>query len=45
VWERPGRGLFRDRGTGSTNLLTGLYDAKLDRSPVLTISGQDPELL
>ena len=29
-------------GPGSTNLLTGLYDAKVDRSPVLAISGQVP---
>ncbi len=29
-------------GPGSTNLLTGLYDAKLDRSPVIAISGQVP---
>ncbi len=29
-------------GPGSTNLLTGLYDAKLDRSPVIALSGQVP---
>src|SRR5215469_13700729 len=29
-------------GPGSTNMLTGLYDAKLDQSPVLAISGQVP---
>ena len=29
-------------GLGSTNLLTGLYDAKLDQSPVIAISGQVP---
>src|SRR5436305_899126 len=29
-------------GAGSTNLLTGLYDAKLDGAPVLAISGQVP---
>lgn len=27
-------------GPGGTNLLTGLYDAKLDRSPVLAITGE-----
>ena len=27
-------------GPGSTNLLTGLYDARLDQSPVIAISGQ-----
>src|SRR5881628_1657077 len=26
-------------GPGGTNLLTGLYDAKLDRAPVLAITG------
>ena len=31
---------FAIAGPGSTNLLTGLYDAKVDRSPVLAISGQ-----
>lgn len=31
---------FGIAGPGSTNLLTGLYDAKLDRAPVLAISGQ-----
>ena len=29
----------RSPGPGSTNLLTGLYDAKVDRAPVLAISG------
>lgn len=29
-------------GPGSTNLLTGLYDAKSDSAPVLAISGQVP---
>ncbi len=29
-------------GPGSTNLLTGLYDAKLDGSPVIALSGQVP---
>src|SRR5213075_217183 len=29
-------------GPGSTNLLTGLYDAKLDAAPVLALSGQVP---
>ena len=29
-------------GPGSTNLLTGLYDAKVDSSPVIAISGQVP---
>lgn len=29
-------------GPGSTNLLTGLYDAREDRAPVLAISGQVP---
>ena len=33
---------FAIAGPGSTNMLTGLYDAKLDRSPVLAISGQVP---
>ncbi len=27
-------------GPGATNLLTGLYDAKLDRSPVVALTGQ-----
>src|SRR5205823_944850 len=31
---------FAIAGPGSTNLLTGLYDAKLDGSPVVAISGQ-----
>ena len=29
-------------GPGSTNMLTGLYDAKVDRAPVVSISGQVP---
>jgi len=29
-------------GPGSTNLLTGLYDAKVDRAPVLALSGLVP---
>ncbi len=33
---------FAIAGPGSTNLLTGLYDAKIDRSPALAISGQVP---
>ncbi len=33
---------FGIAGPGSTNLLTGLYDAKVDRAPVLAISGQVP---
>ena len=33
---------FAIAGPGSTNLLTGLYDAKADRSPMLAISGQVP---
>ena len=37
----PG-GCFGIAGPGSTNLLTGLYDAKTDRAPVLAISGQVP---
>ena len=37
----PG-GCFGIAGPGSTNLLTGLYDAKVDRAPVLAISGQVP---
>lgn len=31
---------FGIAGPGSTNLLTGLYDAKVDGSPVLALSGQ-----
>ena len=34
--------MFAIAGPGSTNMLTGLYDAKLDQSPVLAISGQVP---
>jgi thiamine pyrophosphate-dependent acetolactate synthase large subunit-like protein/nitrite reductase/ring-hydroxylating ferredoxin subunit len=33
---------FGIAGPGSTNLLTGLYDAKVDRAPVLAVSGQVP---
>jgi thiamine pyrophosphate-dependent acetolactate synthase large subunit-like protein/nitrite reductase/ring-hydroxylating ferredoxin subunit len=33
---------FAIAGPGSTNLLTGLYDAKTGRAPVLAISGQVP---
>lgn len=33
---------FTIAGPGSTNLLTGLCDAKLDQSPVVAISGQVP---
>ena len=33
---------FAIAGPGSTNLLTGLYDAKVDQSPVVAISGQVP---
>ncbi len=33
-------GCFGIAGPGSTNLLTGLYDAKVDRAPVLALSGQ-----
>ena len=33
---------FAIAGPGSTNMFTGLYDAKVDRSPVLAISGQVP---
>jgi pyruvate oxidase len=31
---------FTIAGPGATNLLTGLYDAKVDRAPLLAISGQ-----
>jgi pyruvate oxidase len=31
---------FAIAGPGSTNLLTGLYDAKLDGAPVIAVSGQ-----
>ncbi len=31
---------FGIAGPGSTNLLTGLWDAKVDRAPVLALSGQ-----
>ncbi len=37
----PG-GCFAIAGPGSTNLLTGLYDAKVDRAPVLALCGQVP---
>src|SRR5215471_19754438 len=33
---------FAIAGPGSTNMLTGLYDARLDQAPVLAISGQVP---
>ncbi len=33
---------FGIAGPGSTNLLTGLYDAKVDGAPVLALSGQVP---
>jgi thiamine pyrophosphate-dependent acetolactate synthase large subunit-like protein len=33
---------FAIAGPGSTNLMTGLYDAKVDRAPVLAVSGQVP---
>jgi pyruvate oxidase len=33
---------FGIAGPGSTNLMTGLYDAKTDRAPVLALSGQGP---
>src|SRR5260370_12288904 len=33
---------FAIAGPGSTNMLTGLYDAKLDQSPVVAVSGQVP---
>jgi pyruvate oxidase len=29
-------------GPGSTNMLTGLYDAKVDQAPVIALSGQVP---
>jgi hypothetical protein len=38
---RPGP-CFGIAGPGSTNLLTGLYDAKVDRAPVLALSGHVP---
>ena len=33
---------FAIAGPGSTNMLTGLYDARLDSAPVVAISGQVP---
>src|SRR4051812_711001 len=33
---------FAIAGPGSTNLMTGLYDAKADRAPALALSGQVP---
>jgi thiamine pyrophosphate-dependent acetolactate synthase large subunit-like protein/nitrite reductase/ring-hydroxylating ferredoxin subunit len=33
---------FAIAGPGSTNLMTGLYDARIDRAPALAISGQVP---
>lgn len=38
---RPGA-CFAIAGPGSTNLLTGLYDARVDGAPVLAVSGQVP---
>ena len=38
---RPGV-CFAIAGPGSTNLLTGLYDAKVDGAPVLAVCGQVP---
>src|SRR4030095_4070935 len=38
----PAAASFAIAGPGSTNLLTGLYDARLDGAPVLAISGQVP---
>lgn len=35
-------GCFGIAGPGSTNLLTGLYDAKVDRAPVIALSGLVP---
>ena len=35
-------GCFAIAGPGSTNLMTGLYDAKVDRAPVLALCGQVP---
>ncbi|MEE8601398.1 thiamine pyrophosphate-dependent enzyme [Euzebya tangerina] len=35
-------GCFGIAGPGSTNLLTGLYDAKVDRAPVVALSGLVP---
>lgn len=32
-------------GPGATNLATGLYDAKMDNSPVLALTGQVPRVL
>ena len=34
--------MFAIAGPGSTNLMTGLYDAKVDRAPVLALCGQVP---
>ncbi len=39
------RGVPRDRGPGATNLLTGLWDAHVDRAPVLALTGQVPTKL
>ena len=33
---------FAIAGPGSTNMLTGLYDAKVDRAPILALTGQVP---
>ncbi len=35
-------GCFAIAGPGSTNLMTGLYDAKVDRAPLLALCGQVP---
>ncbi len=33
---------FAIAGPGSTNMLTGLYDAKVDQAPILALTGQVP---
>ena len=33
-------GCFSIAGPGATNLLTGLWDAKVDRAPILALTGQ-----
>ena len=35
-------GVLTIAGPGATNLLTGLYDAKLDKAPVIALTGQVP---
>ncbi len=35
-------GCFGIAGPGSTNMLTGLYDAKVDGAPILALTGQVP---